>query len=68
MLGNDFAHSTYATTSICPDHFYYPRPTYGGFVFAVYGGARYRFTENVGAFAELGYGISFVNIGANFKF
>ncbi len=32
-----------------------------------YLGARYFFTESVGAFAELGYGISNLNLGVTFK-
>lgn len=68
MLGNDFANSSYSTTSTCPDHIGYLSPTYGGFVFSVYGGARYRFTKNVGVFAELGYAVAYLNTGVNFKF
>ncbi|HEV7231631.1 MAG TPA: hypothetical protein VGO45_09905 [Bacteroidia bacterium] len=69
MLGNDFAHDSYSTTSICPDHHQgYVGPTYGGFVFSLYGGARYRFTNHFGVFGELGYGISYLNVGLNFKF
>ena len=33
-----------------------------------YFGARYFFTENIGAFAELGYSIAYLNLGATFKF
>lgn len=67
MLGDDFAHYSYSTTSTCPDHIRYSSPTYGGFVFSVYGGARYRFTDHVGVFGELGYGIAYLNIGLNLK-
>jgi hypothetical protein len=31
-------------------------------------GARYYFTDNIGAHAELGYGISVLTLGASFKF
>jgi hypothetical protein len=37
---------------------------YGG----VFGGARYYFTDNFAAFAELGYEISYMKIGVAFKF
>lgn len=37
--------------------------TYAGFI-----GARYLFKENLGAFAELGYGISYLNVGLTKKF
>lgn len=33
-----------------------------------YLGARYLFTDNVGAYLELGYGITYLNLGATFKF
>lgn len=34
----------------------------------VFGGARYYFSENLAAFGELGYGISFLNVGLAMKF
>ncbi|MBI3511297.1 MAG: hypothetical protein HY064_11580 [Bacteroidetes bacterium] len=69
MLGYDYAHYRYTTTSTCPGHVgYYGSITYGGAVFSAYAGARYRFTDKIGAFAELGYGISYLTIGVNFKF
>jgi energy-converting hydrogenase Eha subunit B len=69
MLGNDFASSNYSTNSVCPDHVRYNyNNTYGGFVFALYGGARYRFTNHFGVFGELGYGVTYLNVGLNFKF
>ncbi|WP_338815027.1 outer membrane beta-barrel protein [Bernardetia sp. Wsw4-3y2] len=36
--------------------------------FSVFLGGRYRFTDNLGAFAELGYGISVLQLGLNLKF
>jgi hypothetical protein len=33
-----------------------------------FAGARYYFAGNLGAFAELGYGVSFLNIGLTYKF
>lgn len=36
--------------------------------FSLYGGARYFFTEKIGAFLELGYGISYLNLGLAIKF
>ena len=41
---------------------------YGGFIWSLNAGIRYRFSEHVGIFAELGYGISILNLGLNFKF
>ncbi|HXC04447.1 MAG TPA: hypothetical protein VNZ86_06820 [Bacteroidia bacterium] len=68
LLGNDFAHYTYYTNSVCPDHIRYDSPMYGGIVCAIHAGARYRITNHVGVFAELGYGIAYLNVGVNFKF
>jgi hypothetical protein len=39
-----------------------------GLFFTVYVGGRYYFTPSVAAFAELGYGISYLNLGVAFKF
>ena len=39
----------------------------GGVGFAGFIGARYYFTEKIGAMAELGYGISYLNIGLAIK-
>ncbi len=35
---------------------------------SLFGGARYRFTDNIGVFGELGYGLSVMQIGLNVKF
>ncbi len=35
---------------------------------SVFGGARYFFAGNLGAFAEVGYGVSFLSIGLSYKF
>ena len=68
MLGDDIAHFSYSTTSTCSDHIgFISSSTYGGFVFSIYAGARYRFTDHFGAFLELGYGITYLNIGLNIK-
>jgi len=34
----------------------------------IFAGSRYFFTNNIAAFAEVGYGVSFLNIGATYKF
>ncbi len=43
-------------------------PTAGGLAWSGFLGGRYRFSESIGAFAELGYGIAIVQAGINFKF
>lgn len=40
----------------------------GAVAYTLYVGGRYAFTDNIGAFAELGYGIAFLQLGANLKF
>jgi hypothetical protein len=39
----------------------------GGFAFGAFVGGRYMFSEKVGGFAELGYNISWLSLGATFK-
>ena len=36
--------------------------------FSLYAGGRYYFASNLAAFAELGYGVSFLNLGIGYKF
>ena len=38
------------------------------FAWSLYVGARYYFTESIGAFAEVGYGVSILNVGVALKF
>jgi hypothetical protein len=38
------------------------------FIPALYVGARYYFTDNIAAFAEIGYGVSLIEAGLSFKF
>ena len=40
----------------------------GGLIYAGFIGARYYFTPNLAALAELGYGIAILNLGVSFKF
>ncbi|MEO9475561.1 MAG: outer membrane beta-barrel protein [Cyclobacteriaceae bacterium] len=40
----------------------------GGVSYSLYVGGRYAFSDKVGAFAELGYGIAYLQLGANVKF
>lgn len=68
MAGANFAKSTYSSNNPCGEHTPFPAHKYGGFIWSVFGGARYRFTEHIGVFTELGYGISYVTLGLNLKF
>jgi hypothetical protein len=42
--------------------------TAGGVIFGGFAGARYYITDNIGAFAELGYGLGTATIGVAYKF
>lgn len=39
-----------------------------GISYSLYVGGRYAFSDKLGAFAELGYGIAYLQLGANLKF
>jgi len=67
MLGNNYARYTFHTSDPCPSHVKGYGSGYGGFFWSGYAGCRYRFTDKIGAFAELGYGVSYLNVGVNFK-
>lgn len=45
-----------------------PANNESGFIPAIYVGARYYFMNNIAAFAEVGYGLSLVEVGLSFKF
>jgi hypothetical protein len=66
MLAGDFVHESYTTDSPYPDHVYTHTGS-SGLIASIYVGARYRFNNHIGAFAELGYGISVLTVGVNFK-
>jgi opacity protein-like surface antigen len=38
------------------------------FGYQIFAGARYMFTDNIGAYAEIGFGLSVANFGLTFKF
>jgi len=40
----------------------------GGFLWGIHVGSRYWFSDKLGAFGELGYGISLLNVGVALKF
>lgn len=42
--------------------------TAGGVILGGFAGARYGFTDNIGAFAELGYGVGTATLGLTYKF
>lgn len=44
-----------------------PSASVGGLSYSAFVGGRYHFTEKVGAFAELGYGIAYLQFGVTLK-
>lgn len=51
-----------------PDYYYYGG-SYGSYVgITLFAGGRYYFSKSLGAFAELGYGLSYLNLGISLKF
>lgn len=67
MLGNNFFRYRYTTNSPCTNHISTVSVDHPRLAFALFGGCRYRFTEKVGIFGELGYGISYLTLGLNLK-
>jgi hypothetical protein len=45
-----------------------PEASAGGFIIGGHLGARYMFTDKLGAFGELGYGIAYLQLGVTAKF
>lgn len=69
MLSYNILSYKYSDTDPYYSDSYYNYGTYGSAAgFSIYGGGRYFFTDNIGAFLELGYGISYLNLGLSFKF
>lgn len=63
MLGYNIASVSYEGT----DFPGITEPSVGGVALGIFGGARYHFTENLGAFAELGYSVGYLNLGATYR-
>jgi hypothetical protein len=60
---------SYKYSSSNPTYDYLYNGSYGSVIYlSLYVGGRYFFSDNVAAFAELGYGISYFSIGGAFKF
>ena len=49
-------------------NYHYDSPTYGGFYFSWFAGARYYFNNKWAVYAEVGYGIAYGTIGVSYKF
>lgn len=72
QLGNNFESDEHniSTEPFCDklNKLSFDNKFYDGFIWSVYGGARFRFTDNISVFGELGYGIVVFNAGLNIKF
>lgn len=64
MLGYNIASSKVESNSVYWDDY---SVATGGLTLSAYVGGRYHFTEQIGAFAEVGYGISVLNLGVTFR-
>jgi len=64
LLGFNIVNATEFGTPIGFDY----NASSGGFVFSGFVGARYFFTDNIAAFAQVGYGIAYLTLGVSFKF
>ena len=58
----------YNIISFNGDNTFLGNTTASGAAYSIFLGSRYRFTDRVGVFAELGYGISVLQLGLNLKF
>lgn len=67
MLGFTFANARFHSNDPLVDESNYSSPGAGGVVWSGFVGARYQFKEKLGAYAELGYGISWLNMGVRLK-
>lgn len=68
MVGTAIAQSKYSTTSKVTGHTGVESSSAGGFSYNLFLGCRYRFTDHIGVFGEVGYGISYLTAGLNYKF
>jgi hypothetical protein len=66
MLGYDIASSSYSSTGMYEDQTV-AGDSYGGLIWSFYLGGRYWFSDKMAGMLELGYGISYLNIGIAFK-
>jgi hypothetical protein len=68
MLGFNIARARFHSDDPLVDENLYDSPAAGGFTWSFYAGGRYQLKEEIGVFAELGYGIAWLQLGANMKF
>jgi Outer membrane protein beta-barrel domain len=67
MLGFNIARARFRSDNPLLNDNDYTSPSSGGLIWSGYIGARYQFKEKLGAYAELGYGVAWLNLGLRFK-
>lgn len=67
MLGNNFAKRSLPPSNYPISYKVPSEPRYGGFIWAAFIGCRYRFNEQAGVFAEIGYGVNYLSLGFNYR-
>lgn len=67
MLGFTLARASFHSDDPTLNEDNYTSPSSGGFTWSGFLGARYQFKEKLGAYAELGYGVAWLNVGLRFK-
>lgn len=67
MLGFTIARATFHSNDPYIDETNYTSPSSGGITWSGFIGARYKIKEKLGAYAELGYGVSVLNLGLHLK-
>ncbi len=67
LLGYNAASSSVEAPDGANPNFTPPAAEVGGVALGAFIGGRYHFTDNLGAFLELGYGISALNLGLTYK-
>jgi len=67
MLGFTIANAKFHSDNPLYKESDYTSPASGGLTWSGFVGARYQFKEKLGAYAELGYGVSVLNLGIRLK-
>lgn len=67
MLGYTYSKTSFHSNDPLLNGNSYTAPSGGGFTWSGFVGTRYQFKPKLGAYAELGYGISWLNLGLRLK-
>lgn len=67
MLGYNISKARFHSNDPLLNEDDYTAPSSGGFTWSGFLGARYQFQEKLGAYAELGYGVAYLNLGLRVK-